>query len=213
MNTPQRAVVGRDGAHLHVLAQFGDQPVALVEQVVGRLAQARAAAICSFTSAMLRGQAGSTLRDGGLQVLAHAGLQAVELRAGGGEAGRDVAGARQHDLARRRCPRAGWPGRPSHSGTAPAAWPRPCSPGGKPFPAARVAPGARGRARTATATSAASRVRKSSCERVTVVTSTPLPKKPAPVNWPVRGGQFGLLARVALTLALAMLWPVVCSAA
>ena len=31
---------------------------------------------------------------------------------------------------------------------------------------------------------AASLVRKSLCERTTVCTSTPLPKKPAPVYWP-----------------------------
>ena len=44
---------------------------------------------------------------------------------------------------------------------------------------------------------AASRVRNSSCARDTVLTSTPLPKKPAPVDWPARGGQLDLLARVA----------------
>ena len=31
---------------------------------------------------------------------------------------------------------------------------------------------------------AASRVRNALCARVTAATSTPLPKKPAPVNWP-----------------------------
>jgi hypothetical protein len=58
-----------------------------------------------------------------------------------------------------------------------------------------------------------SRVRKALCARLTVATSTPLPKKPMPVNWPCAVANSAFWREYPSTLALAMLWPVVVSAA
>jgi hypothetical protein len=96
----ERAVVGRDGRELHVLAQLRDDPVALVQQVVGRVAAAQGRRDLLI---QLRDACGELvgLRDRRLQVLRDAGLQRVEAAAGVGVASRDVGRARQHHLPRR----------------------------------------------------------------------------------------------------------------
>ena len=82
----EAAVVGGDGAQLHVLTQLGDQRVALVQQVVGGAAVALA-----FDDALVgRGDALGQAVDGGdgaFGLLAAAVGQAVELPGGVAQAG------------------------------------------------------------------------------------------------------------------------------
>ena len=168
----------------------------------GRSASGRcrcAAAICWFTCGDARGQP-LTLRDRGSAGPGDAGLQAVELlrrrrrsaprrpaarasttwRVDGVLRAAGQVDHRVEELRRRHSP-----GRTRRAGTR--------------FSSRLELLEARAVDRPASDDArAASRVRKASCERVTVATSTPLPKKPAPVNWPVRGRQLGLLARVAV---------------
>ena len=96
----QRTIAGRNRADLHLLAQLAQHLVALVQQVVGRVAR-------TLGRGDLRvqvGEAGGQRIDLGhrrLQVVAHAVLQRVELPAGAAKAGRHFFGTRQHHLASR----------------------------------------------------------------------------------------------------------------
>jgi hypothetical protein len=192
---PQRAVVGLDGGHLHMLAQLRDQAVALVQQVVGRLPRPRAAAIVAVDLGDAGGQ-----RVDRVTAACSSWLTVVC----------STPAARRLSLKRAPCPApapaprrawrrrpAGWPGRTSAANRLVIDAPMPCSPGLNTSPAAQ--PGAR----TASIAGqrlgvAASLVRKASCMRSTPTTSTPRPKKPTPVNCPRAVARSTLLARIAL---------------
>ena len=96
----QRPVVGGDGAHLEVLTEVADRGVALVEQIVGRLAQATRIDDALVQRRDLLGQAVDR-GDRHLQLLGHASLQRVQLLCRGIETRGQITGAGQHDLARR----------------------------------------------------------------------------------------------------------------
>jgi len=96
----QRAVVGRNRRHRDEAAQPVHEAVALVEQVVGRVAEAlhRRDLLVDVSDAL------RDLVDAGhrvLQILREAGLQRVELAAGQRKTRGDLLRAREHDFARR----------------------------------------------------------------------------------------------------------------
>jgi hypothetical protein len=96
----QRAVAGRDGGDLDVLAELLHDLVALVEQVIGLLVQAAGRGDLLVE----RGDLLRQLVDAGrriAEIRGDAGLQHIQLGRSAGETRRHVRGARQHDLAGR----------------------------------------------------------------------------------------------------------------